>query len=214
MNTKDFAIYKVKEISLETLLKSYNPKLINSYCKGCTKYNKVWSCPNFDFDELSLLKKYNYVYLIHCKINIDNVPYSHIEKEFKKIIKIVPEAENFKNPMGKIFNALYFSLRIDFDKVILDLEKQFKDSLSLISGRCLKCNPCEKELSKPCKHPETLRYSLESLGIDVMKVLKDNLDEDIQWSSNESSKYVTTVSALLSKEQLNSKAIETYLFNQ
>ena len=70
--------------------------------------------------------------------------------------------------------------------MLLNLRRTTKISLALVSGRCLRCNPCERSKGKECITPEDIRYSLEALSIDVSSLLKNSLNEEIQWSNDES----------------------------
>jgi len=71
--------------------------------------------------------------------------------------------------------------KIDFHKRILELENFLNqtgiDAWGLVGGSCSFCIECKAISNKPCKHPHKARPSLESLGIDVQKLL-DNFGLD------------------------------------
>ncbi len=208
MSIKKYINYRFKELTIEELIKFHNPKLIKGYCKQCKKYGTVWSCPEFNFNELELLKSYNYVYLIHSKIYIRDLCKSTIDEYYNNLLNIIPEVKDYKDDMGKNFNTLYFSGRLYLDNMLLRIEESYKHSLAIVSGRCLYCDPCEKTKGKKCINPEKLRYSLEALSIDVSSLLKYSLNEEIQWSNDEASNYITCVSALLSKNLIKIDELE------
>ncbi|GAA0123970.1 MAG: hypothetical protein KID00_10470 [Clostridium argentinense] len=208
MSIKKYINYKLKELTIEDLLKFSDLKLVRGYCKQCKKYGTVWSCPEFNFDELELLKNYQYAYIIHSKVYLKDIDESKMKEYYQNLLHTVPEVKDYKDDMGKKFNTLYFSCRFYLDDMLLKLEKNYKDSLALVSGRCLRCNPCERSKGKECITPEDIRYSLEALSIDVSSLLKNSLNEEIQWSNDESSSYITCVSALLSKTPIKIVQLE------
>ena len=51
---------------------------------------------------------------------------------------------------------------------------------------------------KPCRHPEQLRHSLESVGFDVVAISRDLLGLELEWSKDGSlPKHLTLVTALM-----------------
>jgi predicted metal-binding protein len=66
----------------------------------------------------------------------------------------------------------------DFHTKILQIEemlesKGFDNLWGLIGGTCLLCETCGAKTGEPCRHPDKARPSLEAIGIDVLKLLKD-----------------------------------------
>ena len=54
------------------------------------------------------------------------------------------------------------------------------------SGPCLVCERCSLEMGEStCSRPEKRIYSLESLGVDVIGLLKKAFDIDLEWDSEE-----------------------------
>ena len=66
--------------------------------------------------------------------------------------------------------------------------------------RCVLCpEGCTRPEGKPCRHPERLRHSLESVGFDIVAMAHDLLDIDLEWSHDGSlPKHITLVTALFS----------------
>ncbi|MDY7032261.1 MAG: DUF2284 domain-containing protein [Thermodesulfobacteriota bacterium] len=78
--------------------------------------------------------------------------------------------------------------KLDFHRIILQLENFMKEKgifelQGLIGGSCALCGFCYAGLNKPCPSPEKARPSLESLGIDLMTLLK-GLDLDTEFHSD------------------------------
>lgn len=193
--------FNIKKVTITELLNYYKPETINNYCKKCEKFNKVWSCPTFNFDTIDYINKYKFAYIIAYRINI--TAQNNIEDDFNFIKEFIPEVTEYKDDFDKIFKTLYYSARLHLDKLLLNLEKDFKSSLAIFSGRCLFCKVCQKEYGLKCLNENNLKYSLEALGFDVSDILKSLLNIEIQWSKESSSQYVTCVSALFSKEEIN-----------
>ncbi|KYH34750.1 hypothetical protein CLTEP_13490 [Clostridium tepidiprofundi DSM 19306] len=176
-------IYKIKKITIDELLKYHNPNVVYNYCKQCPDYNKFWSCPVFNFSEKEYIKKYTYAYIISAKL-------------------YTKEAHSNNDESQNDINLYYNSLRKIFDKKLLELEKNYENTVSLFAGRCYICEKCSKILNKPCIHPEYMRYSLESLGIEVTKIVEDILNDKILWSQYSKQEYILLVGALLSKHNI------------
>ena len=64
-NKRDGIVYK--ELSVERLFEYYKPSEVEAYCKACPNYNQNWSCPPYDHDVLSPVRKYRKVMIIGVK---------------------------------------------------------------------------------------------------------------------------------------------------
>ena len=131
---------------------------IREYCYQnlCGNYGKHYMCPPFigTVEEIkSRLANYNKAILIRYSEEVD------VKEDRKKVKRT----------------------KIDFHKKILELEKFLHkkgiDTWGLVGGSCSFCIECKAITNRPCKHPHKARPSLESLGIDVQKLL-DNFALD------------------------------------
>ncbi len=147
----------------------YRLDKIRPFCLECPMYQKKWSCPPFDFNEEKYLRNYGYADILLLKINYSDTLRNLPVEDQKKIGTLIIKKEKLK-----------------FLKKLYDLEKEVPNSKILSAGTCDLCEgmPCARVLSKPCRHPDLMRHSLESLGIDVVKLLDDVFKEDIKWSSD------------------------------
>ena len=125
---------------------------IREYCYQnlCGNYGKHYMCPPLigTVEEIkSKLSSYNKAILVRYFEDVD-------VKEDKKKVK---------------------RTKIDFHKKILDLENFLNqegiEAWGLVGGYCSFCIECKAITDRPCKHPHKARPSLESLGIDVQKLL-------------------------------------------
>ncbi len=142
---------------------------IRIYCHQnlCDKYGKHYMCPPFvgTIEEAKTkLKDYDKAFLLRYSKNM-------------KVPEDIEEIEKSK---------------VDFHNNILKIENFFGakgiESWGLIGGSCFLCKKCMAINNKPCNNPNMARPSLESLGIDVQKLL-DNFELDntfypdrIMWS--------------------------------
>ena len=68
------------------------------------------------------------------------------------------------------------------------------------AGRCLVCERCARRDAQPCRFPEKLRYSLESLGANVGALVADKLGAPLQWGTKDAPpEYFVLVGAMLTK---------------
>lgn len=127
---------------------------IRKYCYEniCGNYGNHWMCPPLigSIGDIKVkLASYNKAILIRYMEEID-------VKLDKKQIK---------------------RSKINFHKKILEIENFFNqkgiDAWGLVGGSCSFCIECKAITNRPCKHPHKARPSLESLGINVQKLLEN-----------------------------------------
>ena len=160
----------------EVLLEEYRKDCVDvprflSYCRKCTNFGKIWSCPEFDFDPMDYWNRYQHLRIIAMKII---VPRELREKEF--------------DDQGKtrVITSLLDGYKRDFDKYIYEQEKTKENSIGLSGGSCLLCSPapCSREEGKPCRQPDKMRHSIESLGGDVSLTVTKYLNQKLEWIEN------------------------------
>lgn len=148
------------------------------YCRSCPNFDKVWSCPSYDFEPEEYWRKYSSLYVLGYKINFDG---SESEERSLKIMAEVKE---------KITRELF------------ELEKTHPGSVSLSAGSCSLCGKgnCTRISGKPCRYPEKMRYSIESLGGNVGKTVHDLLGIPLEWiEEGKVPSYFVLVGGLLEK---------------
>ena len=65
---------------------------------------------------------------------------------------------------------------------LLEKEKEYKGSISLSAGSCIRCGGnCTRKEKKPCRFPEKLRYSIESLGGNVGLTISRLMGIKLEW---------------------------------
>ena len=139
-------------------------------CSQCSSYDDKWSCPSFDFDVDEIWKGYDNIRLYFMKITFTD--------EFKR--KNLPY-KNFRENSRKLFQVEKKKIL----KKMLDEEKRL-NGLFLTCGPCVLCIPCEKYNGNPCRHPELMRYAVESVGVNVVECVRDYFGVEAQWITPES----------------------------
>lgn len=157
------------------------------FCKECENYNARWSCPSLDFDVNEYLTRFQYAHLISTKIVF--------KKETIEKVCTNEEVENVTNETIREVRKL-------LSEKLLGLEKRYPSSVSIVSGGCNICKTCARILGKPCIHPEKMRYSLNTFGFDITKILKELFQIDLIWSNGKLPEYYTLVSAFLTNQDL------------
>lgn len=147
------------------------------YCQKCDNYGKCWTCPPYDFSPSEFLSRFSKLEVLLTLIDFDGEEIS--DKESFKILDIEKK-------------SLYLEL--------IELEKSRPGSRVFYPGSCIFCprGQCAKAQNLSCRHPEKLRYSLESFGFDIGKILKEVFNEELLWAHDGlAPAHYTLVSALL-----------------
>ena len=81
--------------------------------------------------------------------------------------------------------ALRQSLNVEkarMSQALFRLEEKFPGSVSLSAGSCSLCHDnCTRPDGLPCRYPDKLRYSIESLGGNVGLTLSQCMGIDLEW---------------------------------
>ncbi len=148
-----------KKIGIDEYVEGYvNVEEFLECCKACRNYQQVWSCPTYDFDPVDYWKKFENLYVVG-----------------KKMILEEEEKENWETLMAEVKDGL--------TKDLYALEGQHPSSQSLSAGNCEICGEgnCTRKTGEPCRYPEQMRYSIESLGGNVGLTAGKLLGIELQW---------------------------------
>jgi len=155
---------------------------VRSYCVNsdfqCPNYAHSWACPPEAPYLEKLISQFHSFFLIYVKFDVG---------KYVKEIQI----RNPKKSEKSIRNTLYMKnlLRDELEKEILrfiaDYPKKCEDKLILWDGFCRVCYNiknlgCTYDSGKPCRYPNKIRYSMEAVGIDVTKSVR-NLNFNLEW---------------------------------
>ena len=68
----------------------------------------------------------------------------------------------------------------------------------LTTGGCTLCEECTRPMGRPCRHPQAVGYSLESLGCDVGAAARGELGWELLWPRRDKlPRYLTLLCAVL-----------------
>ncbi len=138
-------------------------------CKACPNYNKVWSCPPYSFDPQSIWNSYETLILCCRKVVFSN--------ETRAIA--YPQEE-----LGTISKRLMQREQDALLEKMMELERLNRGSMALAAGSCSACAPleCARVSGQRCRYPEKIRYSIESLGGDVGKIVEEQFGLKMLWA--------------------------------
>jgi len=174
--------YLDKYVDVDTFLQA---------CKACPNYEKIWSCPTYDFDVIEYWKKYKTLELTAIKIIFDEAVAG------KKLTKEEQE-EITKNSIWEV--------KAQLAEELYEREKAVPGSISLSAGSCTLCKGagahaegfCSRLKGEPCRHPDKMRYSIESLGGNVGTTLSELMEIELEWiQEGRMPSYFVLVSGLL-----------------
>ena len=66
-------MYQTKRYEKEITVKDYLAQYVNieeflEYCKACKNYDRLWSCPSYDFEQEAYWKQYEKLYILGYQI--------------------------------------------------------------------------------------------------------------------------------------------------
>ncbi len=162
----------------------FNPK-VQQMCVSsaftCPYYNHSWSCPPAAPYMEQEISKYKLFYLVYSKFDLE----SYI-KETK--------AKRPKRSEYQIRNSFYMKsiYKNDLEKEMESFLNQYntphEKKLILYDGSCKVCyskrdGKCTYDSGEPCRNPDEMRYSMEAVGIEVIRTVV-HLKADIEYPSN------------------------------
>jgi predicted metal-binding protein len=161
-------------------------KKVMDLCAACPIYGKNWSCPPFYFDVNEFLSRFNYGYLFGVKM---------IHDEETRTLMNTPE-------MSLKYSVwLMESVNLRMLDILHELERKYPGSRGASGGSCRLCPSCARKEDKPCRFPDRMRNSIESLGFDVSMITEELLGLKLVWMKDALPPYQILVNALFTKER-------------
>jgi len=170
-------------------------------CKDCPVYGWSWSCPPFDdFDTLGYWHSFSSLIVVCRKLIMSDKDKADYKKAAAEgFVNDKPKDDDWISESGK--KAAKGQIRnggdgdsFNINKLIdgniaglleqlVSLEKIYPGSNGLIPGSCIACGygNCARRKGKPCRHPEKMHHSLESLGADLGKTAKELFGIEMKW---------------------------------
>ncbi|MBK5243412.1 MAG: hypothetical protein JJE18_00025 [Eubacteriaceae bacterium] len=199
MELKDKLSFGAKRV--EYLMEEYfNRDKVLGECKVCPNFAKYWSCPPYTFDEAIFLKQFKYMHIIGRQFEVPREDIRNI-RDPKAIAEYC--RENFD------------AIKVMTWKTLLEIENEVDGSMGLIPGNCPICETqgmaCARKTNEPCRNPTLMRYSLESLGFNVVDLVKYEVGMTIEWPQNQRlPKVLTSVAAILCNEEIPKDILKKY----
>ena len=159
---------------------------VQGYCAQCSNYGKVWGCPPLPSYGDDCVTGYNHVHLYGIKVAFDQE---------------LQQQEYSAEERTKIIERAFDEVWKDWLPALYEMEASNPGS-RVFTGRCRLCRPmkCSRVEGKPCRHPDKMRHSLEAVGFDVEKSVRELLGIELQWSDGKHlPPYVVLVTALFTK---------------
>ncbi len=168
-----------KSIKVSEYIKDYvNVDEFLQYCKKCPNYEKIWACPSYDFNPEDYWKEYDELLVVARKIIFGT------DVDMARSHEIMLE------------------VKADMSRELYEMEKDYPGSVSLSAGSCDLCKEegCTRLSGQPCRHPELIRYSIESLGGDVGRTVSKLMGYELEWvEEGKVPSYYVLVGGLLKK---------------
>lgn len=184
-------MYKTQRYQAEIPVKEYLERYVDvetflESCRACPNYGKLWSCPPYEFDPLDYWREYNTLYLIAEKIQFD--------KEYAG--KSFPQEK-----IEEITRTALGDVKARLSRELYEKEQEFPGSVSLSAGCCTWCGGiCKRTEGQPCRFPDKMRYSIESLGGNVGLTISRLMGIELEWMKEGTMpRYFVLVSGLLVK---------------
>lgn len=174
-----------KEVSVdarEFVSRYRDVERIGLLCRQCPSFGRMWCCPPYDFDPCTLTDGFKTVQLMATTIEFD--------EETRAECKTPEHSSRVcHDAMCQVWKTILPRL--------YEMERE-KPGSRCFSFRCSLCpEGCTRSEGKPCRHPDLMRHSLESVGFDIVAMAHDQLDIDLEWSADGSlPQRVTIVTAL------------------
>ncbi|MFX1385559.1 MAG: DUF2284 domain-containing protein [Promethearchaeota archaeon] len=156
-------------------------KMCVSSVFACPYYNHSWSCPPiapYLEEEISTYKEF---FLVYSKFNL--------EKYIKEIKAMHPKRSEMRIKNSSYMKIMYRNdLEMEMEKFLNQYQTTYGKKLILYDGSCKVCynkkaGKCTYDSGKPCRNPNEMRYSMEAVGIEVIRTVI-NLKASIEYPSN------------------------------
>ena len=95
-----------------------------------------------------------------------------------------------------------FEVKKDMSRELYEMEKEYPGSISLSAGSCDLCKEegCSRVKGEPCRYPDQMRYSIESIGGNVGKTVSKLMGYELEWvEEGKVPSYFVLVGGLLKK---------------
>ena len=156
------------EIPLSQLMEFYDRETFWGFCRACPRYGALWSCPPYEKGALPELEQFSKIRLF-CHV-------LHFSQDLRREHALPQQA-------GAFMEACAAEYGQGVHEELLRREQSHPGSLGLTHGGCRLCAHCARTEGKPCRQPEKMRLSLESLGFSVVDLTQKVFDLPILFAA-------------------------------
>lgn len=104
-------------------------------------------------------------------------------------------------------------LKSKSDKIARIFENKLS-GIMMSNGSCRLCKPCNKKKELSCKRPNDMRYSMESLGLNVEQISEDFLYHKLLWYRDKTApKYSSVLTGILTNKYVDPSDISRDIIN-
>ena len=149
-------------------------------CRPCPDYGRYWTCPPYDVPAAEYWGQYRTVLLRGMQF--------HFTRELLERRFTPEELAEYTREL-----TAAHARRMDGH-----LRALYPGAAVLTTGGCMLCAACTRPAGRPCRHPEAVGYSLESLGCDVGAAAWGELGWELLWPRRDKlPRYLTLLCAVL-----------------
>ncbi|MFT8395504.1 DUF2284 domain-containing protein [Propionibacterium sp.] len=169
------------------------PKFVE-FCRECGSHNQTWACPEFDFDPLDVWQKYRWLHLS------------------ARIMEFTPGQPRTGIPHQQLLDdvrAMFSKEKWHAYRQLVALHRRVPGSVGLSVGSCEVCTECTRPQGLPCRNPDQLFHSIESMGGDVMGTMSTIFGHPTLWSDGTTlpASYLVVTGLLCNVEELPERAL-------
>lgn len=160
-------------------------RIVQTYCNNpkfkCPNYGHTWGCPPeapYLEEKVSQFKKF---YLIYYQFNLEEYVNKEKSKHPKRSEQTIRTSFYRKNLIRDLVEKELF-------RFLEQYKDPYTERLILWDGYCRVCENtkdggCTYDKKISCRYPDKKRYSMEAVGIDVDKTIKNikHLDFTLEW---------------------------------
>jgi len=154
-----------------------NIRYFERLCAACPNYGRRWGCPPFVPGEFADPVSFEKVGIILIKADL--------------AAGTPADADTLQSIIGPV--------KADSERLLLKTEKAGDGLAALFTGKCSLCpgQRCARESGQACRHPESVRPSLEALGFDLGRTSSEIFGIGMQWCKNgHAPQYLTLIGGI------------------
>ncbi|HWQ77693.1 MAG TPA: DUF2284 domain-containing protein, partial [Anaerovoracaceae bacterium] len=105
-----------------------------------------------------------------------------------------------KEETGEYIGQVFLNEKKKLFERLLELEKKYPGGIGMSAGDCHLCGKCTRSAGEACLHPDKMRYSIESLGGNLVKTTEELLGIELKWVEGKLPEYLTIVTGFLTDD--------------